>query len=86
MNEVLEVSRALNRPVMIQSSEGGSSFFAGKSLPNDKKGSADVDFGCGGWSALPPCGGACLRNSSFCSFGSLRQEVAALVRQHVGGR
>ena len=48
MNEVLDPSRALNRPVMIQSSEGGSAVFTGKSLPNDKKGSADVDFGCGG--------------------------------------
>jgi len=27
----------MNRPVMIQFSEGGSAFFAGKSLPNDKK-------------------------------------------------
>merc|ERR1719199_1394952 len=27
----------LDRPVIIQFSEGGSAFFAGKSLPNDKK-------------------------------------------------
>jgi fructose-bisphosphate aldolase class II len=37
VNAVLEAGRALNRPVMIQFSEGGSAFFAGKSLPNDKK-------------------------------------------------
>merc|ERR1711865_1197543 len=36
-NAVLEAGRALNRPVIIQFSEGGAHFFAGKSLPNDKK-------------------------------------------------
>lgn len=36
-NAVLEAGRALNRPIMIQFSEGGSAFFTGKSLPNDKK-------------------------------------------------
>merc|ERR1712151_406865 len=35
-NSVLEAGKELNRPVMIQFSEGGSAFFAGKSLPNDK--------------------------------------------------
>jgi len=37
VNAVLEAGRALNRPVIIQFSEGGSAFFAGKGLPNDKK-------------------------------------------------
>jgi len=37
VNAVLEAGKKLNRPVMIQFSEGGSCFFAGKSLPNDKK-------------------------------------------------
>lgn len=37
VNAVLEAGKKLNRPVMIQFSEGGSAFFAGKSLPNDKK-------------------------------------------------
>merc|ERR1719188_769652 len=36
VNSVLEAGKELNRPVMIQFSEGGSAFFAGKSLPNDK--------------------------------------------------
>jgi len=36
VNAVLEAGRTLNRPVMVQFSEGGSAFFAGKSLPNDK--------------------------------------------------
>jgi len=36
VNSVLEAGKELNRPVMIQFSEGGSCFFAGKSLPNDK--------------------------------------------------
>jgi len=36
VNSVLEAGKALDRPVMIQFSEGGSAFFAGKSLPNEK--------------------------------------------------
>jgi len=36
VNSVLEAGRELGRPVMIQFSEGGSAFFAGKSLPNEK--------------------------------------------------
>jgi len=36
INSVLEAGKALERPVMIQFSEGGSAFFAGKSLPNEK--------------------------------------------------
>merc|ERR1712007_230597 len=36
VNAVLEAGKELNRPVMIQFSEGGSAFFAGKSLPNEK--------------------------------------------------
>jgi len=37
VNAVLEAGKEMNRPVMIQFSEGGSAFFAGKALPNDKK-------------------------------------------------
>eukprot|EP00933_Yihiella_yeosuensis_P036404 TRINITY_DN3015_c3_g1_i1.p1 TRINITY_DN3015_c3_g1~~TRINITY_DN3015_c3_g1_i1.p1 ORF type:complete len:1063 (+),score=249.62 TRINITY_DN3015_c3_g1_i1:58-3246(+) len=37
INAVLEAGKALNRPVMIQFSEGGSAFLAGKALKNDKK-------------------------------------------------
>jgi fructose-bisphosphate aldolase class II len=37
INAVLEAGKKMNRPMMIQMSEGGSCFFAGKSLPNDKK-------------------------------------------------
>jgi fructose-bisphosphate aldolase class II len=37
VNAVLEAGKKMNRPVMIQFSEGGSAFFCGKSLPNDKK-------------------------------------------------
>mmetsp|Transcript_30363 Transcript_30363/g.64591 ORF Transcript_30363/g.64591 Transcript_30363/m.64591 type:complete len:360 (-) Transcript_30363:110-1189(-) len=36
VNSVLEAGKELGRPVMIQFSEGGSAFFAGKSLPNEK--------------------------------------------------
>lgn len=36
INSVLEAGKVLNRPIMIQFSEGGSAFMAGKSLPNEK--------------------------------------------------
>jgi len=36
VNAVLEAGAKLNRPVMIQFSEGGAAFMAGKSLPNEK--------------------------------------------------
>lgn len=37
VNAVLETARDLNSPVIIQFSNGGASFFAGKGLPNDKQ-------------------------------------------------
>ncbi len=37
VNGVLEAARDLNSPVMIQFSNGGAQFFAGKSVPNDKQ-------------------------------------------------
>jgi len=37
VNSVLEAGAKLGRPVMIQFSEGGAAFFAGKSLPNGEK-------------------------------------------------
>lgn len=37
VNAVLEAARAVNSPVIIQFSNGGGAFFAGKSLPNDKQ-------------------------------------------------
>eukprot|EP00933_Yihiella_yeosuensis_P036397 TRINITY_DN3015_c0_g1_i3.p1 TRINITY_DN3015_c0_g1~~TRINITY_DN3015_c0_g1_i3.p1 ORF type:complete len:361 (-),score=108.05 TRINITY_DN3015_c0_g1_i3:125-1207(-) len=36
INSVLEAGKELGRPVMIQFSEGGSAFVAGKGLPNEK--------------------------------------------------
>jgi fructose-bisphosphate aldolase class II len=36
VNAVLEAGKELGRPIMVQFSEGGSAFFAGKSLPNEK--------------------------------------------------
>jgi len=37
VNSVLEAGAKIGRPVIIQFSEGGSAFFAGKGLPNGKK-------------------------------------------------
>jgi len=36
VNSVLEAAKDLARPIIIQFSEGGAAFFAGKSLPNEK--------------------------------------------------
>ncbi|MFN3403884.1 MAG: class II fructose-bisphosphate aldolase [Cytophagaceae bacterium] len=37
INAVLETAKAVNSPVIIQLSNGGAQFYAGKSLPNDKQ-------------------------------------------------
>lgn len=37
VNAVIETAKAVNSPVIIQFSHGGSQFFAGKGLPNDKQ-------------------------------------------------
>jgi len=37
LNAVLEAAKAVNSPVVIQLSNGGAQFYAGKSLPNDKQ-------------------------------------------------
>ncbi len=37
VNSVLETAKKVNSPVIIQFSNGGAQFFAGKSLPNDKQ-------------------------------------------------
>ena len=37
LHQVLEAAKKYNSPVMIQFSNGGSQFFAGKSLPNPKE-------------------------------------------------
>merc|ERR1719336_1672666 len=46
-NSVLEAGAKINRPVMIQFSEGGSAFFAGKGLSNSKK-EASILGACAG--------------------------------------
>lgn len=37
VNAVLEAAKKLNRPIIVQFSEGGAAFFCGKSLPNNVK-------------------------------------------------
>ncbi len=37
VNAVLETAKRINSPVMVQFSNGGAQFFAGKGLPNDKQ-------------------------------------------------
>jgi fructose-bisphosphate aldolase class II len=37
INGVLETAKAVNSPVIVQLSNGGAQFYAGKSLPNDKQ-------------------------------------------------
>ena len=36
-NAVLEAARDIKSPIIIQASQGGSAYFAGKGLPNDKQ-------------------------------------------------
>jgi len=46
-NAVMEAGAKINRPIMIQFSEGGSAFFAGKGLPNKNK-EASILGACAG--------------------------------------
>eukprot|EP00747_Dinoflagellata_sp_TGD_P132751 gnl/TRDRNA2_/TRDRNA2_175109_c0_seq6.p1 gnl/TRDRNA2_/TRDRNA2_175109_c0~~gnl/TRDRNA2_/TRDRNA2_175109_c0_seq6.p1 ORF type:complete len:629 (+),score=136.78 gnl/TRDRNA2_/TRDRNA2_175109_c0_seq6:50-1888(+) len=47
VNAVLEAGKTLNRPVMVQFSEGGSAFYCGKALKNDKKQASILGAICG---------------------------------------
>jgi len=70
VNAVLEAGKKLNRPVMIQFSEGGSCFFAGKSLPNDKKQASILGAVCGAHyvrSVAPAYGIPCFSHSDHCA-------------------
>merc|ERR1719221_2186322 len=70
INAVLEAGRKLNRPVMVQFSEGGSAFFAGKSLPNDKKQASILGAVCGAHyvrSVAPAYGIPVLVHSDHCA-------------------
>jgi fructose-bisphosphate aldolase class II len=70
VNAVLEAGKKLNRPVIIQFSEGGAAFFAGKSLPNDKKQAAILGAvaGCHYVRAVAAAYGIpCLTHSDHCA-------------------
>jgi len=70
VNAVLEAGKKLNRPVMIQFSEGGSAFFCGKSLPNDKKQAAILGAVVGAHyvrHVSPAYGIPCLVHSDHCA-------------------
>mmetsp|Transcript_64898 Transcript_64898/g.107559 ORF Transcript_64898/g.107559 Transcript_64898/m.107559 type:complete len:353 (+) Transcript_64898:89-1147(+) len=70
VNAVLEAGKKLNRPVMIQFSQGGAHFFAGKSLPNDKQ-QASILGACAGAhytrSVAPAYGIPCFVHSDHCA-------------------
>jgi fructose-bisphosphate aldolase class II len=70
VNAVLEAGKKLNRPVMIQFSEGGSAFFAGKSLPNDKKQASILGAVAGAHyvrAVAPAYGIPCFSHSDHCA-------------------
>lgn len=70
VNAVLEAGKQLNRPVMIQFSEGGSCFFAGKGLPNDKKQASILGAVAGAHycrNVAPAYGIPCLVHSDHCA-------------------
>jgi len=66
-NAVMEAGSKIGRPVMVQFSEGGSAFFAGKAIPNGKKEAA----------ILGACAG--LRHPRDRALRPLREEAPALV-------
>eukprot|EP00747_Dinoflagellata_sp_TGD_P132750 gnl/TRDRNA2_/TRDRNA2_175109_c0_seq5.p1 gnl/TRDRNA2_/TRDRNA2_175109_c0~~gnl/TRDRNA2_/TRDRNA2_175109_c0_seq5.p1 ORF type:complete len:356 (+),score=83.80 gnl/TRDRNA2_/TRDRNA2_175109_c0_seq5:96-1163(+) len=70
VNAVLEAGKKLNRPVMCQFSEGGSAFFAGKGLPNDKKQASILGAIAGAHyvrHVAPAYGIPCLVHSDHCA-------------------
>merc|ERR1711935_1059247 len=70
VNAVLEAGAKLNRPVMIQFSEGGAAFFAGKALPNGKKEASILGAVAGAHYArqvAPAYGIPCLVHSDHCA-------------------
>jgi len=70
VNSVLEAGKKLNRPVIIQFSEGGAAFFCGKSLPNDKKQAAILGAVVGAHyvrHVAPAYGIPCLVHSDHCA-------------------
>eukprot|EP00747_Dinoflagellata_sp_TGD_P132749 gnl/TRDRNA2_/TRDRNA2_175109_c0_seq4.p1 gnl/TRDRNA2_/TRDRNA2_175109_c0~~gnl/TRDRNA2_/TRDRNA2_175109_c0_seq4.p1 ORF type:complete len:359 (+),score=93.55 gnl/TRDRNA2_/TRDRNA2_175109_c0_seq4:88-1164(+) len=70
VNAVLEAGKKLNRPVMVQFSEGGSCFFAGKGLPNDKKQASILGSIAGAHyvrHVAPAYGIPCLVHSDHCA-------------------
>jgi len=70
-NAILEAAAKIGRPIMIQFSEGGSAFFCGKGLPNQKK-EASVLGACAGAhyvrNVAPAYGIPVLVHSDHCSF------------------
>ena len=54
VNAVLETAAKVNSPVIIQFSNGGAQFFAGKGMPNDKL-QANIAGGVSGCIAHRPC-------------------------------
>jgi len=70
VNACLEAGKKLNRPIIIQFSEGGSCFFAGKSLPNDKKQASILGAIAGAHyvrAVSPAYGIPCLVHSDHCA-------------------
>ena len=76
VNGVLEAAKALNSPVMVQFSNGGAQFYAGKSVPNDKQ-QASIAGGISGALARAPDGGP-LRRARGAAHRPRRQKAPAL--------
>lgn len=70
INSVLEAGKTLGRPVVIQFSEGGSAFFAGKSLPNAEKQASVLGAIAGAAycrAVAPAYGIPCLSHTDHCA-------------------
>ena len=84
VNAVLETAREINSPVMIQFSNGGAHFFAGKGLSNaDQQGSV---LGAILRRHARPCDGQGLWRNCHPAYRPLRQETAALGRRDARSR
>ena len=79
INAVMETAKAVNSPVIIQLSNGGAQFYAGKSLDNSKLQACILGgvFSC----EACPFTGRTLRNSGYLTYRPCRVEVFALDRR-----
>ena len=84
VNGVLEAAKAVNSPVIIQFSNGGGVFYAGKTLANANQEAAIAGSISGAYHVHQLA--KVIWCSSYFTYRSLRKKITALVRWLIGCR